>query len=110
MGSPKKTAKTCEPFAVGGNKVMAFGYFDGPVAYTTGGDELEASNFGLTYIVTAFISTADSGDRILRPIFAAGGKLAKKFKCLITDLAGTEVGNGSNQSAKKFRITVIGIY
>lgn len=111
MGSPVRQKKICEPFAMGGNKVITFQYFAGPVSYTTGGDKITAKDCGLTWILAAFISTADSGDRTLRPVFyQADGDAVKDFKALITDLAGVEVANVSNQSTKKFRVIVIGIY
>ncbi len=111
MGSPTKIKKICEPFAMGGNKVATFSYFAGPASYTTGGDILKASDIGLTFIIAAFRTVADSADRIANPIFyQADGAPATDIKVLITDLAGTEVANASNQSTKKFRLTIIGIY
>jgi hypothetical protein len=111
MGSPVRVKKICEPFAMGGNKVITFNYFSGPVSYTTGGDQITAKDLGLTWIHQAFIAIADSADRILYPVpVNADGDVMTAFKALITDLAGTQVANASNQSTKKFRIVAIGTY
>lgn len=111
MGSPSKLKKICEPFAMGGNKVITFSYFAGPVSYTTGGDLVTARDLGLIWIHAAFMAAADSGDRLLYPIFHQGdGDAVKDFKAMITSLAGVEVANASDQSTKKFRIVAIGTY
>lgn len=110
MGNPVKVKKICEPFAMGGNKVITFSQFSGPASYTTGGDAILATDLGLVFIIQLFICVAESGDRILYPIFEAGGDVVKSVKAKITDLAGTEVANASNQSTKKFRVVAIGTY
>ena len=110
MGDLVRIKKICEPFAMGGNKVITFSQFSGPESYTTGGDEINCRDLGLEWIHTVFITNAESGDRILYPIFDAGGDAVKSIKALITSLAGVEVANASDQSTKKFRITAIGTY
>lgn len=110
MGTPSRTKKICEPFAMGGNKVTTFSYFSGPASYTTGGDAISAKDVGLEWIHHVFISCDDSGANLGIPVFAAGGNPVKSFKLKIASIAGVEVGNGTDQSAKKFRINVIGTY
>lgn len=111
MGKMVRTEKICEPFAMGGNKVITFSYFSGPASYDVGGSLILARDVGLTWIHAAFVTPADSGDRILYPIFyQADGDAVTEFKAKITDLAGAEVAGASDQSAKKFRLNIIGSY
>src|SRR5688572_4053155 len=110
MSRLSRIRKICEPFAMGGNKVITFNYFSGPLSYTTGGDEITAKDFGLEWIHAVMISVADSGDRIFYPIFIANQTAVKSIKAMITSLAGVEVANASDQSTKRFRVTAIGTY
>lgn len=82
----------------------------GPASYTTGGDTLTAEDLQLTWINWMDISPALSGDRLALVIFPSNEGPAKSVKIMITDLAGTEVANASNQSAKKFRLRAQGAY
>jgi len=82
----------------------------GPASYTTGGDTLTAEDLQLTWINFIDISVALSGDRVARVIYPNNEGPCKSVKILITDLAGTEVANASNQSAKKFRLHAQGLY
>lgn len=110
MGSPSKIKKICEPFAMGGNKVMTFNYFSGPVSYTTGGDAINANDLGLVWIHQVFISYAEDGTQLMIPVYETGGGPVKSFKALLASIAGVQVANASDQSAKKFRIVAIGTY
>lgn len=82
----------------------------GPASYDTGGSTLVAEDLQLTWINWIEISPALSGDRLAHIIYPSNEGPAKSVKVLITDLAGTEVGAGSNQSAKKFRLRAQGAY
>lgn len=110
MSRLSRIRKICEPFAMGGNKVITFNYFSGPISYTTGGDAITAKDLGLEWIHTVMITNADSGDRIFYPVFAVNQTAVKSIKAMITSLAGVEVANASDQSTKKFRVTAIGTY
>lgn len=110
MSRLSRIRKICEPFAMGGNKVITFNYFSGPVSYTTGGDAITAKDLGLEWIHAVMITNAETGDRILYPIFAKDQTAVKSIKAMITDLAGTQVANTSDQSTKRFRVTAIGTY
>lgn len=110
MSRLSRIRKICEPFAMGGNKVITFNYFSGPESYTTGGDEITAKDLGLEWIHAVHISLADSMDRIFYPVFAANQQAVLSIKALITDLGGTQVANASDQSTKRFRVTAIGTY
>lgn len=110
MSELSRIRKICEPFAMGGNKVITFNYFAGPDDYTTGGDEITARDLGLEWIHAVHICVADSGDRIFYPIFALNETAVKSIKAMITSLAGVEVALNSDQSTKRFRVTAIGTY
>lgn len=110
MSRLSRIRKICEPFAMGGNKVITFNYFSGPLTYTTGGDTIDAKDLGLVWIHAVHVSIADSGDRLLYPIFAPNQTAVKSIKAMITSLAGVEVALNSDQTTKKFRITAIGTY
>lgn len=110
MGSPVRIKKICEPFAMGGNKVMTFNYFSGPISYTTGGDAITAKDLGLVWIHHVFVSYAEDGTQLMIPVFETSGDPIKSFKALLASIAGVQVANASDQSAKKFRIVAIGTY
>lgn len=110
MSSPEKVSKICEPFAMGGNKVMTFNYFKGSASYTAGGDSISAEDLGLVWIHQVFAAYAEDGTQLLIPVYATGGAAVKSIKALLASIAGVEVGNGSNQSAKRYRIVAIGTY
>lgn len=110
MGSPVKVGKVCEPFAMGGNKVMSINYFTGPASYTTGGDAITARDLGLSWIHEVFSCYAEDGASVLIPVFAVPGEPVTQILAKIASIAGVEVGNGTNQTAKKFRLVAIGTY
>lgn len=110
MGSPVRIKKICEPFAMGGNKVITFSYFSGPLSYTTGGDLITAKDVGLTWINAVFVAPDDTGANLGIPVFAASGDVVDSILFKIASIAGVEVGNGTDQTAKKFRVTIIGTY
>lgn len=110
MAPPVRIKKICEPFAMGGNKVMTFNYFAGPASYTTGGDLITAKDLGLIFIHQVFICYAEDGTQLLIPVYATGGSAVQSIKALLASIAGVEVANASNQSAKRFRIVAVGTY
>lgn len=110
MSKPVRIKKICEPFAMGGNKVITFNYFSGPVSYTTGGDDITARDLGLVFIHHVFQAQDDAGANEVIPVFAAGGDAVQSLKLKIASLAGVEVANASDQTAKKFRLIAIGTY
>lgn len=82
----------------------------GPASYTTGGDALTAEDLQLTWINYVIVSPSLAGDRLAHVIYPSNEGPVKSVKIMITDLAGTEVANASNQSTKKFRLIVQGTY
>lgn len=82
----------------------------GPASYTTGGDTIVAEDLQITWINYLIAGVALSGDRIGHIIYPSNEGPAKSVKLLITDLAGVEVANASNQSTKKFRLIGQGTY
>lgn len=110
MGSPTLVKKLCEPYATGGNVIETNRIFAGPASYTTGGDSLSATDLGFGptgRIISAQVQSED-GTQIAQVVFPSSDKVTS-VKLLITDLAGTQVANASDQSAKKFRIRAIGV-
>lgn len=82
----------------------------GPSAYVTGGVTLTALDCQLTYFNWVEIDPALSGDRLALVIYPDNQGLSKTIKIIFTDLAGTEIGNGVDLSAKKFRLRAQGTY
>lgn len=82
----------------------------GPASYETGGVTLIAEDLQLTWINWVEVSPALSGDRRVLVIYPSNEGPSKSVKLIITDLAGTEVANASNQSTKKFRLKAQGAY
>jgi hypothetical protein len=116
MGSPTFEANTyspsgqiVQPQSVGKYKETLKALV-GPAAYETGGVLLTAEELELTWINFVYISTALSGDRLAHIIYPDNSGPCKSVKILITDLAGTEIGNGVDLSAFKFRIHAQGEY
>lgn len=82
----------------------------GPSAYETGGVTLNASDCQLTYFNWVEVDPALSGDRLALVIYPTNQGINKTVKIMFTDLAGTEIGNGVDLSAKKFRLRAQGTY
>lgn len=110
MSKPVVIKKIHEPYAMGGNKVRTSHYVSGPVSYTTGGDEITARDLGVTFIYEVRITPDDAGANLMIPVFAAGGDPVQSLKLKIASIAGVEVGNGTDQTGKKFRVVAIGTY
>lgn len=108
MSAPAIT-KLEQPYSDGGLYKSLYGYMNGPTAYETGGVTLTAKDFSLTAIQFLVILCM-TGDRIAHPVFATNDAQEYSIKLLITDNAGTEIGNGVDISAKKFRFKVTGSY
>lgn len=105
MSKPSIIKKICEPYVVGGNVRRHHKVIAGPVSYTTGGDEILSSDISDTWFVPPVMSVvAQSADRIAHFICGDADKV-KTVKMFITDLAGTQVANASDQSAKLFIVT-----
>jgi hypothetical protein len=77
--------------------------WNGPASYTTGGEVVEASSFGLSKVVALLITTARSATGLAFPVYDyATGRL------LWYDIAGAQIANGVNLSAYQAGIEVIG--
>lgn len=107
MGLPTRDGKLHEPYVIGGNVTESVTKWSGPASYTTGGVSISAKDLGLTYIMHMVITCID-GTRMAFPVFASADKQAS-ILMLISSIAGVEVANASDQSAKKFIIRACGI-
>lgn len=108
MATPIVT-KLEQVYSLGGLYKEVFGYMNGPASYTTGGDALAARDLGVTSIQHIEI-ISQLGDRMALPVFAANDTPETSVKILIASIAGVEVANASDQSTKKFRFRVTGLY
>jgi hypothetical protein len=85
-------------------------YFAGSASYTTGGDQLNAEDVGLKWIVNMWACWAEDATQQWVPVFATGGEPVKSVKIMLFTIAGVEIGNGTNQSAKRYRVIAEGTY
>ncbi len=108
MSLPTVAGKLREAYVTGGNIRRHHPIITGPTSYVTGGVKLNARDVGNTWFCGSPPPViALSKDRIAYfiPVNSAGAAEADKTRdvyMFITDLAGTEVANASNQSTKKF--------
>jgi hypothetical protein len=108
MSLPTVVGKLRESYVTGGNVRRHHMIISGPTSYVTGGVKLNSRDIGNTWFVgTPAPTIALSKDRIAHfiPVNSSGVAEADKTRdvyMFITDLAGTEVANASNQSTKKF--------
>lgn len=82
----------------------------GPASYETGGVALLATDLQLTWINWVYISVSTAGDRLCHIIYPDNEGPHKQILIKITDLAGTEIANTVDLSAKKFRLHAQGSY
>lgn len=117
MGSPtfepntfSSAGQIVQPQSVGKYKEVLKALV-GPAAYVTGGVEVTAEELDLTWINFVYVSAALAGTHLCHVIYPNNTSGPNKtVKLLITDLAGTQVANASDQSALKFRIHAQGEY
>lgn len=82
----------------------------GPNSYETGGVTLIAEDLQLTWLNFVFISPSLDGLTLAHVIYPSNEGVSKSIKIIFTDLAGTEIANATNLSAKKFRLHAQGTY
>lgn len=102
----KGTGTFHSPIAVGPQYLTTTAW-KGPSSYTTGGDTIYARdlNLGSVFFIRIFCISADL---VAHPVFATDEPVTS-FKVLLTNLAGTEVTNTTDESAKKFIIEARGV-
>jgi hypothetical protein len=90
-------------FDSSGSFIRRVARWTGPTSYTTGGEVIDASTFGLGKIVALLITTARSPAALAFPVYDyTAGRL------LWYDIAGAQIANGVNLSAYTAGIEVIG--
>src|SRR5688572_24176713 len=108
MSKPIVVSKLREPYVVGGNVRRHHKLVTGRVSYTTGGDDIDYTDIGDTWVVPPIhpvISLTKDRIAYFIPVNNAGvgeADVVRKVRMFITSIAGVEVANASNQSAIKF--------
>lgn len=107
MSAPSVTGKIREPVVIGGNVREHYKTLNGPSAYETGGSTLTANDLGAgpSGFIVSVIFQSEDATQIAHPVYPSQDPCTT-VKMLMTDLAGTQVANGVDKSAKKFRAIV----
>lgn len=97
-----------QPYSVGEHKEVLMS-MKGPTSYVTGGVVLLAKDMELTWINLVQISISSDGLTLCHVIYSDASPL-ESVTLKFTDLAGTQIANATDLSAKIFRLHAQGRY
>lgn len=97
-----------QPYSVGQHKEVLMAMF-GPLSYETGGVILLARDMELTWITFMQVSISSDGLTLCHVIYDDASPL-ESVVLKFTDLAGTQIANAVDLSAKEFRLHAKGRY
>lgn len=97
-----------QPYSVGEHKEVLMA-MKGPASYVTNGVPLLAKDCELTWFQLVQISMSTDGLTLCQVIHSVG-ELDESVTLKFTDLAGTEIANATDLSAKRFRLHAQGRY
>jgi len=81
---------------------------DGPSSYTTGGETIQATVFGMKEVVGIDCSGSDNSAHSTVPVFVKKGNTTSFKLMWIVVATGLEVANGINLSGRFVKLTAMG--